>query len=227
MKLLKEQDQKQCWARGTEPVGVSPLVCLCCKACIQHLGPKTGQRDEWHAGSRKKFKQLWREYWQRSNLWIRSFGSPEDDSVFEKGTAEKHQSMLPPLSAGFRDKMLAPGTFWFGSTRFPRRHTPVLSVYCFAKGIETDYGSHGSDGSGCYQSSPQSWRGWVWTTGGNSINSWLNLRTSWNCINHRCQVPWVTPLQSGWWGFKKLQECWIKMLTSLLGHPPLHPIRQF
>lgn len=200
MKLLKEQDQKQCWARGTGPVGVSPLVCLCCRACIQHLGPETGQRDEWHAGSRKKFKQLWREYWQRSNLWIRSFGSPEDDSVFEKGTAEKHQSMLPSLSAGFRDKMLAPGTFWFGSTNFPEG-TPLFSPYTALQkelkqitfltaqmALVVIKVVPKADVDECEQRE-------------NSINSLLNLRPSWNSINHRCQVPWVTPLQSGWWGF--------------------------
>lgn len=48
---------------------------------------------------------------ERSNLWIRPFGSLEDESVLEKGTAEK-QSMVPPLSAGFRDKDVGPWDLW-------------------------------------------------------------------------------------------------------------------
>lgn len=34
-------------------------MCLCCRACLQHLGCETRQRDEGHIGSQKKFEQLW------------------------------------------------------------------------------------------------------------------------------------------------------------------------
>lgn len=51
----------------------------------------------------------------------------------------------------------------------------------------------------------------------NSIHNWLNLRTS---------QRWMIPLH--WMvGLLKITEVLLKVLSSLLGHPLLYPIRQF
>lgn len=77
-------------------------------------------------------------------MWIRPFDSLEDNSVIEKGIAEE-QSMVPLLSTGFGDKD-SPRTFDLALLDFAEG-TPILSVYCFAKGVETGSISHSLDGS--------------------------------------------------------------------------------
>ena len=62
-------------------------------------------------------------------MWIRPFGLLENDSVFKKGTAEK-QSMVPPLSAGFRDKEIRPWDLLIWLYWIPQKaHTPQFSLY--------------------------------------------------------------------------------------------------
>lgn len=61
-------------------------------------------------------------------MWIRPFGSPADDSVFEKGTAEKLSLVLPPRAGFKRQRYWLLGPFDLALLGFPEG-TPLFSLY--------------------------------------------------------------------------------------------------